>query len=286
VSRAAALLLAAAAALACAAPQPAWGAGLAPLVREASVRPGAAAAFPLLLDGTGSCSAWLPGAPPATLDTSRLAEALVSVEVPRGARAGAYRITLACSGLPRQLLELRVLRGGHRPARGSRAARPRLELLAGRAAVPAPEAPLAALAHRRWLQQSAAVFAIFRNGQCTDWAARKRPDVVERVYEATVVAELLGRPEPPQLEDAQTWAAAASAAGMAVGDRPAAGALVVWHEGVQGAAPRTGHVGYVESVAADGSTFSTSEMNFAAPYELGHRTLPSAPLAGRSFILP
>jgi surface antigen len=61
---------------------------------------------------------------------------------------------------------------------------------------------------------------------------------------------------------------------------------VVWREGVEGAGAGTGHVGFVESVSADGSRFSTSEMNFGRAYAIGRRTLSSAPVPGRSFILP
>jgi surface antigen len=110
--------------------------------------------------------------------------------------------------------------------------------------------------------------------------------VIERVYEATVVAELFHRLPPPQLGAAQTWAAVAADVGLHVSDTPVAGALVVWQEGVEGANPETGHVGYVESVSPDGATFSTSEMNDGGPHVMGFRTLSATPVAGRSFILP
>jgi surface antigen len=141
-----------------------------------------------------------------------------------------------------------------------------------------------AIARKRWEEGGQEFLAGFRSGQCTDWAAQKRPDLVERVYEATVVAELLHRDPPVQLGVAQTWGAAAESVGMTVSDSPAAGALVVWQEGVEGANPETGHIGYVESVATDGSTLSTSEMNVGAPYQMGYRTLFSTPVQGRSFI--
>lgn len=148
------------------------------------------------------------------------------------------------------------------------------------------EAEAIAIARRRWESEGQGILNGYRNGQCTDWASQKRPDVVERVFEATVVAEVLKRPRPMQLGDAQTWATAAAGVGMTVSNLPAAGALVVWQEGVEGANPLTGHVGYVEPLAEDGSTFSTSEMNFGAPYQMGYRTLSSTPVEGRSFIWP
>jgi surface antigen len=148
------------------------------------------------------------------------------------------------------------------------------------------EAEAVAIARRRWESEGQEILNGYRNGQCTDWASQKRPDVIERVFEATVVAEVLRRPRPLQLEGAQTWAAAARGVGMTVSNLPAVGALVVWQEGVEGANPLTGHVGYVESLTEDGSTFSTSEMNFGAPYQMGYRTLSSLPVEGRSFIWP
>jgi len=148
------------------------------------------------------------------------------------------------------------------------------------------EAEAIAIARKRWESEGQGILNGYRNGQCTDWASQKRPDVIERVFEATVVAEVVKRPQPMQLGDAQTWATVAAGVGMTVSNLPTAGALVVWQEGVEGANPLTGHVGYVESLAEDGSTFSTSEMNFGAPYQMGYRTRSSTPVEGRSFIWP
>ena len=100
---------------------------------------------------------------------------------------------------------------------------------------------------------------LWRTGECTDWADRKRPDVVERVTVAKWTAELLGRPAPPVDWNGGYWDETAAAYGLEVGTTPRAGALVTWDPGVMGAGERTGHVGYVESVGAD--AFVVSEMH-------------------------
>lgn len=146
---------------------------------------------------------------------------------------------------------------------------------------------LQGLAHREWSRVGSEILKAFRgSGQCTDWASQKRPDIIQRVSEATFIADRLGRGFPT-LGDARTWARVAAEAGMTVTNRPVSGALVVWQPGAEGAQTGTGHVGYVESVAADGATFSTSEMNFGlSPHTMGYRTLSSEPIDGRLFIEP
>jgi surface antigen len=158
-------------------------------------------------------------------------------------------------------------------------------LLAAAAVATAGTTPqqAAALARGWWSQHRTTALAYLRNGQCTDWAARKRPDVIERIYEASIEAKLLGRRFPAFDLDAKNWATLARAAGLKVAATPAVGALVVWQPGVEGAGP-PGHVGYVEYVA-DG-VFRESEMNVGAPYVLARRTLSATPVAGRLFILP
>jgi surface antigen len=146
-----------------------------------------------------------------------------------------------------------------------------------------PPQQAASVAHQWWAQHRATVAVYMRNGQCTDWAWRKRPDVVERIYEASIEAKLLGRPFPKFDLDARYWATLARAAGLRVAATPVAGAIVVWQPGVEGAgAP--GHVAYVEYVG--GGSFRFSEMNAGAPFVLARRTLSTAPVAGRLFILP
>jgi surface antigen len=145
----------------------------------------------------------------------------------------------------------------------------------------------AAMAHERWEKEGATYLADWEgSGQCTEWAAKKRPDVIQRVYEADVAAELQKGPPPAELGSAYTWATAAAAVGFEISEYPAQGALVVWQPEVEGAVAGSGHVGYVESVSPDGSTFFTSEENFGGLFQMGYRELSTAPVAGRNFILP
>jgi len=144
-----------------------------------------------------------------------------------------------------------------------------------------PATQAAAQATQWWQANGVKLMTVFRNGQCTDWVSRKRPDVVERVEEASLVAKLLHRPFPKVDFTAKNWAKLAELGGLKVGTTPTVGAIAVWQPGVEGA-KKTGHVGYVESVA--GGSFTVSEENFGKAYVVGKRTLPAAPLAGRLFI--
>lgn len=101
-------------------------------------------------------------------------------------------------------------------------------------------------------------------GYCTWYAANKRAAA--------------GNPIPSNLGNASTWRALAQRAGFAVGNVPRAGA-VIWTP------PRDyyGHVGYVESVNADGSV-NISEMNTAGWGVVSTKTLTAAQAAGYSYI--
>jgi len=143
-------------------------------------------------------------------------------------------------------------------------------------------------AQTEWGQGAGAQFlASFRNGQCTDWAAQKRPDIVESIWAQSIANGVLTPGQPSTIDfTAKNWAALAQAAGLTVKNTPVVGAIAVWQPGVDGGVT-TGHVGYVESVSASGATFATSEMNdLGVPYRMIYRTLSSAPLAGRTFIYP
>lgn len=101
-------------------------------------------------------------------------------------------------------------------------------------------------------------------GYCTWYAANRRAQI--------------GRPIPSNLGNASTWKALAQRAGFAVGNVPQAGA-VIWTP------PRDyyGHVGFVESVNADGSVI-VSEMNAVGWGVVSRRTLSAAEAAGYSYI--
>ncbi|MDX6681385.1 MAG: peptidoglycan DL-endopeptidase CwlO [Solirubrobacteraceae bacterium] len=92
-----------------------------------------------------------------------------------------------------------------------------------------------------------------RSGQCTTWAAYKRPDIPGSVAR-NVAAD---------------WSGAARAAGFPVDGTVRVGDVAVWPRFVGGAL-LLGHVAYVESVDP-GGTFDVSEMNWGCNECFGHR---------------
>ncbi len=103
-------------------------------------------------------------------------------------------------------------------------------------------------------------------GECTWYAAAKRSEA--------------GHPIPSNLGDAYSWYPIAQAEGLPTGLTPAVGA-VIWF-------PRSyvsplGHVGYVESVNADGSV-TISEMNWNGWDVVDTRTIPASQLSQNRYI--
>ncbi len=101
-------------------------------------------------------------------------------------------------------------------------------------------------------------------GYCTWWAANRRLQA--------------GNPIPSNLGNASSWLSRASAAGLNTGRAPRAGA-VIWTP------PNDfyGHVGYVESINADGSV-NISEMNVAGWNRVSSKRLSPAEAARYSYI--
>lgn len=97
-------------------------------------------------------------------------------------------------------------------------------------------------------------------GYCTWYVKNRRPDL------------------PNNLGNASTWKILAQRAGFATGSAPRAGA-VIWTP------PRDyyGHVGYVESVNADGSV-NVSEMNTVGWGVVSRKTLSAGQAAGYGYI--
>lgn len=97
-------------------------------------------------------------------------------------------------------------------------------------------------------------------GYCTWYVKNRRPDL------------------PNNLGNASTWKVLAQRAGFATGNVPRAGA-VIWTP------PRDyyGHVGYVESVNADGSV-NVSEMNVVGWGVVSRKTLSAEQAAGYGYI--
>lgn len=104
----------------------------------------------------------------------------------------------------------------------------------------------------------------YDRGYCTWWAASRRA--------------ASGHAIPSNLGNASTWLSRAGAAGFGTGRSPRAGA-VIWTP------PRDfyGHVGYVESVNADGSV-NISEMNVSGWNRVTHKTLSPGDAARYSYI--
>jgi surface antigen len=93
----------------------------------------------------------------------------------------------------------------------------------------------------------------FQYCQCTWYADYRRPDI----YSYAVRHGVSGSGW-----DGKAWAAKAAAAGELTGDLPQPGALVSWQPGGRYPTnPTYGHVAYVESVGADGRSFTTTEMS-------------------------
>ena len=100
-------------------------------------------------------------------------------------------------------------------------------------------------------------------GQCTYWAARKRPEIVRTALAQGIDGDFNGA----------GWVDIARQAGFPISSRPSVGSIAVWPALVDGASP-AGHVAYVVRVNADGS-FVVSEMNFNGnPYVHVRRVAP------------
>lgn len=100
-------------------------------------------------------------------------------------------------------------------------------------------------------------------GYCTWWAANRRIES--------------GRPIPSNFGHAISWKANSQRAGFAGGSTPQAGAVIWFPMG------GLGHVGYVESVNADGSV-NISDMNWGGWNRVTYRVIPAAE-AGRYYYI-
>ena len=93
----------------------------------------------------------------------------------------------------------------------------------------------------------------------------------------------IGRPIPRNLGNAVTWASIAAASGLVVSETPAAGA-VLWHKNSSYIAGGYGHVGFVESIDANGNA-RVSDMNYTSGWNaVSYRTLTKDEFAQYLFI--
>jgi surface antigen len=276
------------------------------LTRE--VRPGARVTFTTRVDGARTCTMRVGGAH-GTAKVSGATRVSFSFRVAPWAETGTSRVSVSCPPARTQHGTLRVRRT--RPAgRTSRAlvsgplriavaerSRPNTPRpppavardpnpAAGGAVTPATLSEADALARARadWNAYGAGYLAVFRNGQCTDWAAQKRPDIVEQATVRLWADHLMGLPDLGISWNGGSWDDMARAARMAVGTVPRAGAVVTFDPGVLGTSAATGHIAYVETV--DDGTFTVSEMNAPLPWQVTYRTIPTAAVAlgGISFV--
>ena len=277
------------------------------LTRE--VRPGARLTFTVRVGDARTCTLRVGGAH-ATAKVSGAARVSFSFRVAPWAEAGTSRVSVTCPSLRTQrgILRVRRIRRAGRTSRalisgpirvvvgeGSRPTtrRPLPPVASdpnpatGGAVTPAPlsEADAIARAQADWNAYGAGYLAVFRNGQCTDWAAQKRPDIVERATVRVWADHLMGLPDLGISWNGGSWDDMARAARMAVGTVPRAGAVVTFDAGVLGTSAATGHIAYVEAVGDDG-TFTISEMNAPLPWQVTYRTIRTAAVAqgGISFV--
>jgi surface antigen len=128
-----------------------------------------------------------------------------------------------------------------------------------------PEAPAAPTAKLPYLD-------VFPTGQCTRWAYQRRPDIVDTGIQKYRI----------RAWDAWRWADNARRAGFRVDGRARRGDVAVWARNVSGAG-RLGHVGYVESVATNGSV-RISEADWNGHRRVTSRTLKRSALKRLKFI--
>ncbi len=118
-----------------------------------------------------------------------------------------------------------------------------------------------------WASSGAGILARFHAGasagQCTDYAAARRPDIVARVDQSVFASRRLLDPLAFIYVtvdwNAKAWTADATSAGIPTGSTPAPGAVMVLQPGAHGAGT-VGHVAVVDSVARSGA-FTVSQMH-------------------------
>jgi surface antigen len=116
----------------------------------------------------------------------------------------------------------------------------------------------------------------FPYGQCTYHAYQTRSDIYDYATShgvplGGVASSAYYGGYPDYTWNAWHWLGNAQEAGIPTGDRPIAGALVVFPRGYGGSA--VGHVGYVERVNGNGS-YVVSEMNWNGDPNVSERLVP------------
>lgn len=262
--------------------------------------------FTVPASGARTCTVRV-GALRRTATVAGARQVRIGFRVARRARAGTWRLTVACAPLAAQRVHVTV-RGGKRaprtarglvagairitavaPARPARTVAPRRPTAVATAPAgpqPMSEADALVRAQADWATYGPGYLAVFRNGQCTDWAAQKRPDIVEHATVRLWADHYMGRPDPGISWNGGAWDDMARAARLPVGTEPRAGAVAAFDPGTMGAGAETGHIAYVESVEPGDGTFTVSEMNAPLPWQVTYRTIPIDAIAqgGISFV--
>lgn len=261
---------------------PALAASSQPQLVEGSIRAGARAYVrTVLAQPARKCKlAGSPaGLPLRTLSVVRPMRARITWawRVPARARSATWDLRVAC-GSQRLRFVLRV-HGGQRQAVLSLFRQMRVFQSGGELASPArvdstdlspfpePSFTLPPAAQAWWTNNGTSVLTSFHTGvsagQCTDYVAAKRPDVIERVDAAAYMDYLQTRSGGLDVSwVAKDWPWEARLAGMPTGKVPELGAVMVFQPGAYGAGGY-GHVGFVSAVRQDGS-FSITEMHAPA----------------------
>lgn len=195
----------------------------------------------------------------ATPATSR---SVIRGRVSARARPGRHSLSLRCSTQRTRTRVAVVRRAANRKANG-KLFRGRLRISGatqsapGASPVAIPTTPFprpilsaSAPAQLWWQLNAPAIVASFRNGQCTDWAQQRRPDIVHSAYMRRY--DRLGPAGVVTSWDAKHWVQHAQLAGLYVARGPVVGAIMAFSPGSHGAGT-SGHVAVVEAVASDGS---------------------------------
>jgi surface antigen/uncharacterized protein YraI len=189
----------------------------------------------------------------------RRGRAVWSWLVPAKAPAGSWRLSADCvrgRARGRASRSLTVSTPGHNRFG------PLLQRSTGRVLIGGPARPLARARKSSAPAAEAAAVDPFPWGECTWWAALKRPDLF-----------------PAVRGNAGEWLAEAQHAGIPTGSTPAVGAVAVFLPYVGGAG-LYGHVAYVEAVGANGKV-TISEYNWKG-YHVGPtiREVAAASISG------
>jgi hypothetical protein len=122
-----------------------------------------------------------------------------------------------------------------------------------------------------WTINEPAIMNLFQNGECTELAATRRPDVVRQIVLGFIGKDIArGQAEAVPNFEARYWASDAAVVGIPTGNTPKVGSLIDFQPGVLGAAS-AGHIAYV--VAVHQRSFTIAEMNAPFPYRQTYRTL-------------